>query len=460
MKIRSILFNFENILLIFWVGCLLSINSKISDLYLDNKNLLNTAIIFLRIVIPVLVFLILIFFLKIKRLNLFILSYLIYALWQLAVYTPSKEYVIDNFERYHLVLSMIAILLIIHVTEYFKFKNLYLKMLYLSIIFIGLIAFYLSFFIIKDLIKDDSVLYLYWNKTLISEGRNLLQTNPRITGVSRMLALLLLFLFSIFICKKKNLFIYNCVLLSTIFIISLLIYGMQSKGSYISILLLFFYYIIFFKDKIKKKIFIFFIILLLPIISFETILKLKIKYILDEKISENHTIKTRFFSNNALLVDGKVTKDYTTGRVEIWKRALNEVKEKKIIWGYGPQADRLLLTSNNFDPKKPRHFYDSNASNGLIYSYLSAGIIGLFFMLTIYSLIVYEIFKSIFIKKAFIIRNSYVIFSILSLSFLSMRTIYENGFTFFGVDYVFTIIGYFILKKFNSEKNRKNYSIL
>ena len=64
MKIRSILFNFENILLIFWVGCLLSINSKISDLYLDNKNLLNTAIIFLRIVIPVLVFLILIFFSK------------------------------------------------------------------------------------------------------------------------------------------------------------------------------------------------------------------------------------------------------------------------------------------------------------------------------------------------------------------------------------------------------------
>ena len=61
MKIKSILFSFENVLLIFWVGCLFSINSKISDLFIENKNYLNTAIVFLRIVIPVLVFLILIF---------------------------------------------------------------------------------------------------------------------------------------------------------------------------------------------------------------------------------------------------------------------------------------------------------------------------------------------------------------------------------------------------------------
>ena len=89
MKTKSILFNFENILLIFWIGCLLSINSKISDIYVEKTYYLNTAIVFLRIIFPVLVFLILIFFLKIKKLNLFILSYLIYATWQLIVYTPS-----------------------------------------------------------------------------------------------------------------------------------------------------------------------------------------------------------------------------------------------------------------------------------------------------------------------------------------------------------------------------------
>jgi hypothetical protein len=453
MKIKSILFSFENILLIFWVGCLLSINSKISDLFIENKNYLNTAIVFLRIVIPVLVFLILIFFLKIKKLNLFIFSYLIYAVWQLIVYTPSKEYIIDNFERYHLTLSMIAILLIIHVAEYLQFKKFHFKIFYCSIFFIGLISFYLSFFIVRDFITNDDVVYLYWNKTLISEGRSLLQTNPRITGVSRMLGLVLLFIFSLYICKKKNFFFINFIFLSTIFIISLLIYGMQSKGSYISILLLFFYYIFFFKDKIKKKLLIFFIIIVFPIVSFETMIKIKIEYL---KINN---IKSRFLSNNSLVVDGKIIEDYTTGRVEIWKRALKEIKDKKILLGYGPQADRFLLKSINFDPKIPRHFYDSNASNGLIYAYLSAGIVGLLFILSIYTLIFYEVYKSIFIKKAFISRNIYVIFSILALSFLSVRTVYENGFTYFGVDYVFAIIGYFILRKFNLGENRKNYSI-
>ena len=453
MKTKSILFNFENILLIFWIGCLLSINSKISDIYVEKTYYLNTAIVFLRIIFPVLVFLILIFFLKIKKLNLFILSYLIYATWQLIVYTPSKEFIIDNFERYHLTLSMIAILLIIHVAGYLQYKKFYSKILYCTIFFVGSVSLYLSFFIVRDFITNNDVIYLYWNKTLISEGRNLLQTNPRITGVSRMLGLLLLFIFSIYICKKKKKYIYNFIFLSTIFIISLLIYGMQSKGSYISILLILFYYIFFFKDKIKKKVLIFFIIIVLPIVSFETIIKIKIEYL---KINN---IKSRLLSNHSLVVDGKIIEDYTTGRVEIWKRALKEIKDKKILLGYGPQADRFLLKSINFDPKIPRHFYDSNASNGLIYAYLCAGIIGLLFILSIYTLIFHEVYKSIFIKKAFITKNIYVIFSILALSFLSVRTVYENGFTYFGVDYVFAIIGYFILRKFNLQENKKNYSI-
>ena len=429
-------------MLIFWVGCLFSINSKISDLYVDNKNFFSTTIVFIRVIIPILIFAILIFFFQIKKLNLFILSYLTYALWQLIVYTPNKEHLIDSLERYHLIVSMLAILLIIHITAYFKFTNLHLKILYFSIFFISAVSFYLSFFIVGDFIADNNVFYLYTNSTLISEGRNLLQTNPRITGVSRMLGLVLLFIFSIYICKKKNLFLTNFFFLSAIFIISFLIYGMQSKGSYISILLLLF------------------IVLILPAISFETLLKIKIEYLKTSEFLKTNIVKSRFLSNNSIEINGEIIKDYTTGRFEIWKRAIKKIKEEKIFLGKGPQSDRLLLTSINFDPKIPGHFFDSNASNGLIYSYLCAGIIGLLFILTVYSLILYEVYKSIFIKKAFANKNSYAIFSIITLSFLSVRTIYENGFTYFGIDYVFTAICYLILKKFNSIKNTKNYSIL
>ena len=449
MKIKSILFNFENFLLIFWVGFLLSINSKISDLYSSNINYLHIIIIFLRVIIPVLVFSILIFFLKIKKLNLFILSYLIYGLWQLVIYRPDEKYLIDNLERYHLIISMIGVLLIIHVTEYFKFKNLILKILYSSILFITIISFYFTFFIVLELINNEKVFYLYFNHTLVTEGKHLLQVYPRITGISRMLGLVLLFIFSLFICKKRNISIYNFFFASTIFIISFLIYGMQSKGSYISILLLLFYYIFFFKDQIRRKIFILLIILVAPIICFESIVKIKIALV------KEYNVKSRFLSNNSIFVNDRFMEDYTTGRIEIWKRAFEKIKEKKIILGYGPQADRFLLESLNFDPKIPRHFYDANASNGVIYSYLCAGIVGLFFITTIYLLIFYEIYKSIFKNKAFIKKNSYVIFSILTLTFLTLRTVYENGYTLFGVDFLFTAICYFILRKFNLEKNKR-----
>jgi hypothetical protein len=449
MKIKSILFNFENILLVFWFGLLLSINSKISDIYSSNINYLQIIIIFLRIITPVLVFLILIFFLKIKKLNLFILSYLIYGLWQLIIYSPNEKYLIDNLERYHLIISMIGILLIIHVAEYYKFKDLIFKILYSSILFITIISFYFTYFLVLELINDERVFYLYFNHTLITEGKHLLQVYPRITGISRMLGLVLLFIFCLFICKKKNISIYNFFFSSALFVISFVIYGMQSKGSYISILVLLFYYIFFFKDQIKKKIFILFIILVAPIICFESIIKMKMVLV------KEYNVKSRFLSNNSILINDKLTEDYTTGRIEIWKRAFKKIKEKKIILGYGPQADRFLLESLNFDPNTPRHFYDANASNGIIYSYLCAGIVGLLFISTIYLLICYEIYKSIFKKKAFKKKNSYVIFSILTLSFLTLRTVYENGYTLFGVDFLFTIICYFILRKFNLEKNKK-----
>ena len=94
---------------------------------------------------------------------------------------------------------------------------------------------------------------------------------------------------------------------------------MQSKGSYISILLLLFYYIFFFKDKIKKKLLIFFIITVLPIVSFETIIKIKIEYL---KINN---IKSRLLFNHSLVVDGKII-DYRNKRS--WQTNISYVPQQ------------------------------------------------------------------------------------------------------------------------------------
>jgi|LakMenE18May11ns_1017448.scaffolds.fasta_scaffold9953094_4 hypothetical protein len=447
------LFKFEHILCVFWIGCLLSVNSKISDLYIADQNPLAIFLIFIRIAIPILVFLILIFFFKIKKLDLFNLSYLFFALWQLIILSTNKVSSIAELEKYHLIISMIAILLIIHVVKYSNFKFLESKLLIFSTLFITSISFYYSILIFFEFITSKEIFYLYWNAATIAEGRNLLQTNPRITGISRMLGLVIFFIFSMFICNKKK--INNLLLIALMFIISFLLYGMQAKGSYLSILILIIYYIFFFKEEIKKKIFISFIILILPILAFEAVVKIKVYSInkFGSKAIEETNINSRFFSKHTykhtLVINGEVRKDYTTGRYEIWTRALKIIKEKRVFIGYGPQADRMLLGTEIINSSMPKHFFDSNASNGLIYSYLCAGIIGLLFMLSIYLLILIELFKSIFIKKAFTKKKVNVIFSILTLTFLSLRTFYENGYALFGIDFIFTTLAYIILQKFN-----------
>jgi hypothetical protein len=448
-KKKIYLFKSENILLVFWIGCLLSINSKISDLYIADQNLLAIFLISIRIVIPILVFLILIFFLKIKKLDLFNLSYLFFALWQLIILLTNKVSSITDLEKFHLIMSMIAILLIIHVVKYSNFKFLESKLLIFSTLFIASISFYYSILSIFEFIKNREIFYLYFNSATMAEGRNLLQTNPRITGISRMLGLVIFFIFSIFICNKKK--INNLLLTALMFIISFLLYGMQSKGSYLSILILIIYYIFFFKEEIKKKIFISFIILILPILAYEAVIKIKVYSInkIEFKKIEETSINSRFFNKHTVVINDEIQNDYTTGRYEIWSRALKIIKEKRIFIGYGPQADRMLLGTQIINPYLPKHFYDSNASNGLIYSYLCAGIIGLLFMLSIYLLIFTELFKSIFIKKAFTKKKANVIFSILTLTFLSIRTVYENGYALFGIDFIFTTLAYLILQKFN-----------
>ena len=448
-KKKIYLFKSENILLVFWIGCLLSINSKISDLYIVDQNLLAIFLISIRIIIPILVFLILIFFLKIKKLDLFNLSYLFFALWQLIILLTNKVSSVTDLEKFHLIMSMIAILLIIHVVKYSNFKFLESKLLIFSTLFIASISFYYSILSIFEFIKNREIFYLYWNSATMAEGRNLLQTNPRITGISRMLGLVIFFIFSIFVCNKKK--INNLLLTALMFIISFLLYGMQSKGSYLSILILIIYYIFFFKEEIKKKIFISFIILILPILAYEAVIKIKVYSInkIEFKKIEETSINSRFFNKHTVVINGEIQNDYTTGRYEIWSRALKIIKEKRIFIGYGPQADRMLLGTKIINSYLPKHFYDSNASNGLIYSYLCAGIIGLLFMLSIYLLIFTELFKSIFIKKAFTKKKVNVIFSILTLTFLSLRTFYENGYALFGIDFIFTTLAYLILQKFN-----------
>jgi O-antigen ligase len=271
-----------------------------------------------------------------------------------------------------------------------------------------------------------------------------------------MMVLILYFVFCFYTIKKKF------FLLFILITINYFIYASQTRGSFIGVLLLYLIYIFFFKEEKKKKLLIVVATFILPIILYETTLIAK-KY-----LYKNTTIVIEQGKGNRILYPPSINlkreinsykntdiEDLSTGRSIIWSRAFKIINENKNFIGYGPQADRILLNKDKLkiNPQE-RHFWDNNVSNGMLYSFLCGGIIGLILFMLIYLLIFYEIYKSIFIKKIYHKNNNYIVnFSIVTLLFLSIRSFFENSYAVFGIDSFFICITYSILYRFNNYKN-------
>ena len=132
--------------------------------------------------------------------------------------------------------------------------------------------------------------------------------------------------------------------------------------------------------------------------------------------------------------------DLTTGRLTIWKRSIEKFKKKKIL-GYGESGDRKALTSNSPDiDLRAKHLWDSNASNAFIYSLLSGGVVGTLFFLMFTILLGVYILKLIFIKKIFTKYSFEYRASVAIISLLLVRTLYENGFSQFGIDFLMVLV--------------------
>ena len=461
--------HYINILLIFWTACLLSVNSSInnnSEIIMTFNNYVN----YLRASFPVIIFFILltIFITKPKKkINLFLIFYFIYAIWQVvALIIYDEEYFLD-LSRIHIVISLLATLLIIYYINYFNKSNLD-KLLFISIFFITLICIFFYSKMFYELITNKSVYYLYSAPSIRAEDFTLSQTNPRITGLSRMMVLILYFAFCFYTIKK------NFFLLFILVTINYFIYASQSRGSFIGVLLLYLIYIFFFKEKKKRKLLVVVAGFILPIILYETTLIAK-KYLYRDTtihIEQSNRFfyppsihieqSNRFFYPPSINLKREINsykntdiEDLSTGRSIIWSRAFKIINENKNFIGHGPQADRVLLKKDKIQiNQQEKHFWDNNVSNGMLYSFLCGGIIGLILFILIYLLIFYEIYKSIFIKKIYHKNNNYIVnFSVMTLLFLSLRSLFENSYAVFGIDSFFICITYSILYRFNNYKN-------
>ncbi len=301
--------------------------------------------------------------------------------------------------------------------------------------------------------------YLYTSSTLKPAGNHFGQPNPRVTGLSRIvLILFILCVTTIFYKKKLNKF-YLSLLTIFSFICCFNIWALQSRGSLLGLLLFGIIFLLFYNIKFLKKIFIFVFLFILPIITYEQVYKENLDQIRDKfrdnifvlkskKAEERQDWLNMEVKERNLIPETKNNNDlneYSSGRFKIWENCYRILIQHKYFFGFGPQADRYLITKYL---KNDLHAsWGNNASNAFLYSLLSAGIFGFFFVMYIYFMSIKLLILYTFKIKNFFSGNQVLpVCFYCILSFILFRSLFENSFLVFGIDFFLFIISYFYLK--------------
>lgn len=459
-------YNLKNLLIVFWTLLLLSINTNADFLskifntqYSFNLEYIINSLNLIRFFIPFLIFFFLIYLIllnykKINKINKFFYILFFYSLWQIIIfYLNNRNY--NQLFNTQIIISMFCIIMIFAIFEIYNLQNVYKNLL---LIFLFYTAFILLIYLIIGIIEnyENYTLYLYYS---IDPNKNYLhQVSPRITGLSRIALILFYFFCFYYTYNKKN----NKIFIFTILnILSLIIYLSQSRGTYIGFVIFIIYYLLFIRKKILGKIIFVTSLIIIPIFIATCLNYLQYKNL--QKFISQHNIKNedknsyleRFNSRNNIRIINEL-KD--SGRIQIWKNSIKIILEEKIILGMGPQSDRYLLEkhfkiSKNIDEV----FYENNSSNALIYSLLCGGIIGFALLLAKYYFLSSELLKTLINKVNFKSRNMLFHFSYITILFLMVRSIFENSFALFSVDYCLILLCYFTLHKINHSKQSINF---
>jgi hypothetical protein len=456
-----------------WMSMWISINSMPGELAYMNNNIITFvngmrtifAIIFSCLTIILATYL----FIKNAKFNskLIILKiFLIYFISQIVGLTINQDRLLD-LNNIYLVLYAICTISILHVLENKNFQNLIPFFMY----FIPFILILSVFFVF--ITNSESIFSILYEKNLYyllhPDVPLAYQAPPRITGLSRTISIINIFLIIFYLINHKK--YYSYLVIFFIYLLSVFIWLAQSRGTiicfYISSALL-----IFFFNNLSylKKIIIYCIITLFSISSANFIINLKTlnNFFLEsyDKVQEN-LIKTESEGESESEInDSKfsevtdkilnieesrfITIKNTSGRTDLWRLAFKEYDKKK-IFGYGPQADRVLLS-------KLKGKYGTNVSNATIYAFLSGGYPSLFCILIIYFYFTYLVIF-FFVKKklyngSFKLdnKNRLYIASITFCIFFFIRSLIENSFSVFSIDFLIIILSLFIIEK---SKNKK-----
>ena len=376
------------------------------------------------------------------------------------------------FDSVALLLASISSLLIINLVKN-ESKKRFIEFFFIFLVFFFLISS--SYFLIELYLESFGNKYndyLYSSSTLNPIGNHFGQPNPRVTGLSRVVLILFILSLTLSFYKKNISKLSQYISYLFCFICCFNMWALQSRGALLGLLIFLLIFLIFFNVKFFKKIFIIFFLFILPILIYEQVYKPNLEMIrsffanteIIDKFGDQHykqiegkkrsllpedSINKNLLkdtSNKNLLKDtSQQLNEYSSGRFQIWESCFKILIENKYIIGFGPQADRYLITKYL---KNDLHAsWGNNSSNAILYSLLSAGIIGLLFILFIYfksiKLLILCLFK---FKDVFKGTNVYLVTSFCILSFVLFRSLFENSFLVFGIDFFLFIISYFYIK--------------
>jgi O-antigen ligase len=412
----------ETYLIFFWVLLWLSINGHIAYLEYYNKNFLG-KVYFLRTLIPIIltiVFSTIILILFIKKIflknskifyNQTLFLFFTYYILQIIGFYQNKH-LHDDLNNLYIITLCLGSLTIFALTFFLNLEKLLKYYLFIALILIVIITIISFGSRITQINFENLNLYKSFNdfsENFIGEP------NQRILGLSRMLALINLAVIVVVISRKK---INKVAAIIFIMISTLLIFIMQSRGTIICFFLSsLFLYIFLVKYLDYKKILYSILFLLFLFATIEV-------FFSKTGLTENNIYKNRIF-----------TVQDTSGRISLWKKAI-KVYDTKEIFGYGPQADRILL--NNTEVSK---YYGNNVSNAIVYSFLCGGYLSMILFILLYLKIIYLFSKIIKYKEKILAQENIALkISLSYLIFFVIRSFVENSFAVFGVDFLLTLV--------------------
>jgi hypothetical protein len=435
-----------SIFYLFWLSLILSINTKPDELSLIGQGFIQT-INSLRLIIPLIIsiiFIILTFFLILKTKKktehpfYFFYLWLAYFFIQILAEIMQLDILIADEKNIFFSFLGLGTTCLFILVNYFKIKiENFLKILLATITLVSFAL--LILYLIQNGIKENFILHQIIDPNFFIFNQPL----QRITGLTRILSILNIYLILTFLLKPKHKIFYFIL----ITIISTIIFLAEARGTVVCYFLCIVYLIFFLiKKNFRDK-----VLLIVILIMFPFFIYLLTKFYNKpfSKVNTNSEYTLNILEKNSDILEGfKNTRyliNHTSGRLEIWEELLKKYNYKNII-GYGPQADRKLLKTGN--PLSDK--YGNNASNAFIYAFICGGYLGLFF----FALINYKIIKAtidlVIIKK---MKNIFFYkLSLLYLVYFLVRQIFENSFSLFSIDFLLVMASFSISHYF-----KKNY---